>query len=105
VFSFIPYSFSHTTTFRKKLSDELEKGINNGYVGNIFDMEKKIKRSMLLHAAHFKEHMWELYGIPKNMIRGIGYVESVLKNKISKENILNVVSHVQNSEYKGSELL
>jgi len=72
--------------FREELASEFKEGVNLGYGNDIFSIESKLKRRMLMMLTQTKKAMWELYDLPAGLTRARDYIEYVItKKKISGE--------------------
>lgn len=78
------FQIQSVKTFRRELADQYKEGVNLGYKGEVYEIERDLRRSMLRKAVLVKEKMWELYGLPKRLKRGISaaaYIDTIIKSK------------------------
>lgn len=71
--------------FREELAKSFEEGVNEGYSGEIYYIENKIRKSMLEKIAKSKRFLWNLYGLPKDLIGDIYYIDALLLRKSMKD--------------------
>ena len=88
----------------EELTEALIEGIEYGYNRRkVLEIEKKLKREMLVKLIVLKHALWELYGLPLGMQRGIGVVREVMRlKKLGEDEVKKKVSEVQD---KFEELL
>lgn len=71
--------------FTEALIDGIEYGYNRE---KIFEVERRLKREMLVKLAIVKRELWKLYDLPEGMQRGVEIVKSLMKlRKIDEDEI------------------
>jgi hypothetical protein len=79
--------------FREKLSMEFKEAIDDGYNYNIYNIEKKLKRSMLDKITKVKQCLWDLYKLPKDFIGNIYFLEHLIATKkIDKKEVIEYIN-------------
>lgn len=79
--------------FTEALIDGIEYGYNRE---KIFQVERELKREMLIKLAIIKHELWKLYGLPEGMQRGVEAVRSLMKIKeISNEEISKRIESIK----------
>ena len=68
------------------LIDGMEYGYNRG---KVLEVERKLKRKMLINLSILKEELWNLYGLPKGMQRGVEVLRNLMRVKKLDEDYLN----------------
>lgn len=97
---FMPETFPHGLYDRQMpdrspsvmLTTAFMDGIELGYYRRrIFDVEPGLKRDMLRKLVKIKEKMWQIYGIPEGMQRGLEYIPYYITSRKTTERDLNEV--------------
>jgi len=78
------------TSIYEELTEALIDGIEYGYNrGKIFSVERKLKRMMLVNLSILKEELWNIYGLPKGMQRGVEVVRNLMRVKKFDDDFLD----------------
>jgi hypothetical protein len=91
------YETLYQSSFREKIFSSFVNGVKIGYYKKKkYEIEDSLKRRILWKAIMIKNKMWQLYGIPKEMIRGIKYIEKIIsEKKICKNELNKALSSIQ----------
>jgi hypothetical protein len=71
--------------FREQLAKSFEEGVNIGYSGEDYYVEKDLRREMLENICKSKQFLWNMYGLPKDLIGDIYYIDALMLRKNMKE--------------------
>lgn len=86
--------------FTEALIDGIEYGYNRE---KVLQVERKLKREMLIKLAIIKHELWKLYGLPEGMQRGVEVIRSLMKIKEINNEEIN--RRIKNIKKKFEELL
>jgi len=78
--------------FRERLAKEFESGVEQGYDGEIYAIENNIRRNMLDKLSQTKALMWELYGLPKDLVGDIYLIDASVMKRSGKDQELRHVA-------------
>lgn len=79
--------------FREELASLFERSVDEGYRGEVNEVEASLKREMLGLLVKAKELMWKLYGLQKDLQGQIDYVDyTIAKKKMGDREFREAVS-------------
>jgi len=74
--------------FREEMAALFEKAVDSGYDEEPTDLESGLKREVLGLIVRAKKLLWDLYGLPKDLVGHIYYIDQVVsKTEIDKRKL------------------